>query len=294
MKGERIAIIGAGASGMAAAIQLSLYGIKPVIFERDVPGGLLRNARLVENYPGFPEGISGSELADLFRRQFEKCRPEIKKETVLKLDIEGGEFLVETVMDTYRFDKVILAPGTVPKKPQCSIEADACDLVRSEITGIMDLSGKRIVIAGAGDAAFDYALSLCSGNEVIILNRGEKSKCIDILFKEALENRNIRYIKNIEVCCIKKIPSGIRLECRSNDGNTWIDADIMVFAIGREPATAFISENISSRINELEQSGVLFFVGDVSNGIFRQTAIAAGEGVGSAMRIVKDSGGNAD
>ena len=294
MKVDRIAIIGAGVAGMAAAIQLSRYNIKPVIFEREMPGGLLRNARLVENYPGFPEGISGVDLSALFQVQFEQSSHELRNENVMRLDIDKEKFLVETEADIYYFDRVIVASGTVPKNPQCHIDEDAASLVRSDILELRNLSGQRVAIAGAGDAAFDYALTLCLNNEVIIMNRGEDAKCIDILFSEASEKPNIRYLKNTEVCCIRKIPSGLRLECKSDGLNARIYVDNMIFAIGREPCIGFISDEINSRINELKQSEVLIFAGDVINGILRQTAIAAGDGVAAAMRIVKDYGGNED
>jgi thioredoxin reductase (NADPH) len=294
MAPEKIAVIGAGPAGMAAAIQLSRYGIRPVVFEKDKPGGLLPNARFVENYPGFPDGISGTELSYLFRKQFGKSIHELKTETVLQVDLDGKEFLIRTETETYRFDKVIIASGTVPKKPECHIDTDALACICYDISRILDLSGKTVAIAGSGDAAFDYALSLCTKNEILILNRGDKRKCLDILFEEAVGSPNITYIENTNISGIVKTQDGIRLQCVSGGSNIEMDSDLMIFATGRDPCTEFISSEIAGRINELTGSGLLFFAGDVRNGILRQTAISAGDGVAAAMRICKGPGGDAD
>ncbi len=279
---------------MAAAVQLSRCGIRPVVFEKNKPGGLLPNARLVENYPGFPDGISGTELSDLFRKQFEKSSHELKQETVMQLDLDGKEFLIRTKTETYRFDRVIIASGTVPKKPGCHIDNDARACTHHDTSQIRDLSEKTVAIAGSGDAAFDYALSLCTKNEILILNRGDKRKCLDILFKEAVGSPNITYLENTNISRIVKTQDGIMLQCVSGGSNIEMDADLMIFATGRDPCTDFISSEISGRTSELTGSGLLFFAGDVRNGILRQTAISVGDGVAAAMRICKGPGGDAD
>ena len=109
MKTENVAIIGAGPAGIAAGIQLKRYGIIPVIFEKDKPGGLLRNANLVENYPGFPDGISGLELANLFVMQLNKESLNIIIETVKSLDFNNESFIIETSKKAYCFQIVLIA-----------------------------------------------------------------------------------------------------------------------------------------------------------------------------------------
>ena len=85
MKVEPVMIIGAGPAGLATAIQLKRYGIHPLLFEGEEVGGLLRNANLVENYPGFPKGVSGSKLVNLFSRQAENLHIDVTHEQVLEL-----------------------------------------------------------------------------------------------------------------------------------------------------------------------------------------------------------------
>ena len=90
MNVEHVTIIGAGPAGIATALQLKRYGITPIILEKNTIGGLLRNAHLVENYPGFPKGISGVNLVRLFRKHLERAAITIFPEEVINLDIEDG------------------------------------------------------------------------------------------------------------------------------------------------------------------------------------------------------------
>src|SRR5512135_1962256 len=101
MKAEEVIIIGAGPAGIATAIQLKRYGIHPLFFERSEVGGLLLNANLVENYPGFPEGIGGVELVKRFVGQAQSLNIEVAHENVLTLDYDRGLFQARVAQKTY-------------------------------------------------------------------------------------------------------------------------------------------------------------------------------------------------
>ena len=121
---EKLTIIGAGPAGISAAIQLKRHGIDPLLLEKGNVGGLLRNAWSVENYPGFPEGISGQELVRLFEEQLKKTNVRTVFEEVLSLDMKNGTFLLETPSRTFSSEKVVLATGTKPKEfPLLSCES---------------------------------------------------------------------------------------------------------------------------------------------------------------------------
>ncbi|UCE72964.1 MAG: FAD-dependent oxidoreductase, partial [Methanomassiliicoccales archaeon] len=110
-----VAVIGAGPAGVAAGIYLKRAGFEPLVFEKEDIGGLLLNANFVENYPGFPEGISGEDLVGLFRKQLSLFGIEVKKKEVKKISKEKGLFKLITDDDEIISQAVIMATGTTPK-----------------------------------------------------------------------------------------------------------------------------------------------------------------------------------
>jgi thioredoxin reductase len=290
-----MAIVGAGPSGLAMAIQLKRYGLEPVVFERNQPGGLLWNANLVENYPGFPGGIPGPELVKLIVDQARDVGVKIVLEEITSLDIKGDVFILRSGNQRYQYRWVAVASGTKPIQAiRSDIPAGAEKLIFYEVYPIIRQKWKKIVIVGAGDAAFDYALNLAWQNEVIILNRGSTRVCLPLLFDRMSEHPNITYYQNIGISQIDfdERVKRLNLTCTSPAGMRKIVADYLIFAIGREPKLDFLTENLVECRNDLMKSGRLYFIGDVKNDIYRQTAIAVGNGVLAAMELYQSVTGN--
>ncbi len=285
MQVDEVLIVGAGPAGMAAALQLKRYGITPRLFEKARPGGLLWNANWVENYPGFPQGISGPELVLTFIEQIKGI--EITPEPVIELSWERELFFARTPSRTYQARQVILACGTKPcLLTGFPIPDDLRAKVVYEVAGLLNEEGKNIVIVGSSDAAFDYAINLSRKNTVIILNRGERLKCLPLLWDRAQAIQNLSYrSKTVVNRLVVRPGSGMIVECSSPQGQAEYQADYLVGAIGREPQLDFVSASVLDQAAELEDRGILHLVGDVKNGIFRQTAIAIGDGIRAAMRI---------
>ncbi len=284
MRAEDVVIIGAGPAGMATALQLRRYGIEPLLLEKNHTGGLLLNAHLVENYPGFPEGIGGPQLVQLFEAQLERARQKVTCEEVLELDYVNN-FTVKTSLRLLHSRFVVIASGTRPKK--VSFSGEAPDRVLYEITSIVGVAGQKIVIVGAGDAAFDYALNLSRQNEVTILNKSQKVKCLPLLQKRARESARIEYRESTTVDSVRSAGNGLVLSCRSPEGQWELGADYAIFAIGRMPELGYIAPSLKDRAPALEESRLLYRVGDVKNDIYRQTSIAVGDGVRAAMMIYR-------
>ena len=284
-----VLIIGAGPAGLAAALQFKRRGVDFLLFERQRVGGLLNNANWVENYPGFPGGITGEALVDLFHRQVTQLGVEVKYEEVRSLDYAAAQFQAEASQATYLAPFAIIASGTIGHVPQgIHPPENLRDRVLTEILPIKDLSGKRLVIIGAGDLAFDYALNLGRKNQVLILNRSGERKCLPLLWERAGEMTSVFYREQIQLVGVEAGDQAVlNLHTVSPGGTQSIPCDYLVYAIGRGPNTGFLSAHVTQIADELEQRGVLHCIGDVKNGIYRQVAIAVGDGILAAMQIIK-------
>jgi thioredoxin reductase len=285
-----VVIIGAGPAGLACALQLKRSGVEPLLLERAKVGGLLLNANLVENYPGFPQGISGVELVRLFEEQLARVGVEPCFEEVLQLDHDGRLFRIETDRRTIRAEIVVIASGTKPKPFQdCPIPEAAEGKVFHEVYPLLGVRGKRVAIVGGGDAAFDYALNLARENHVYILNRTSRTRCLPLLWERAIANPRIRYRENTLITAIEgsSMGKGLVLKLASGGKGWTLEVDYAIFAIGRVPRLDFLSAELKRRLERLKEEGSLYLAGDVRRGIYRQTAIAVGDGLETAMRIYR-------
>jgi thioredoxin reductase (NADPH) len=287
MKVEDVVIIGGGPAGMAAAIQLKRYGITPLLFEKDYLGGLLKNANLVENYPGFPGGIKGTKLIGRFVEQFTSLALAPIQEQVINVAFEQNLFLVHTPQANYKSRVLVVASGTRPRQfTELVIPSELNDKVHYEVYPLRDERGQTIAIIGAGDAAFDYGLNLARHNTVLILNRGRVIKCLPLLWQRAQANAQIQYFDNIKLLQLLTGPEkACHLVCERSTEQLDFHVDYLIGAIGRETHTDFLSEPIRQAQDTLQVRGLLYFIGDVTNGIYRQTAIAVGDGIKAAMQI---------
>lgn len=292
-----IAIIGAGPAGIAAAVQLKRCDLAPHVFEKDRIGGLLWNAHRVENYPAFPEGISGAGLATRFKNHLETFRIPVIPGAVTSLDYHPGQdrFLLTGAAGVHSADFVIVASGAEAKTHGVMdiIPADLKPYVVFEIFPLLGLPGKNIVIVGAGDIAFDYALHLSQfqGNNITLVYRSEKISALPLLVRRVRGTPGITLVSS---AVLQKVEKGnnypLRLTLAKNRDIFNLEADFLVGAIGRVPRTGFFSPHLRQMEKQLIQGGRFHMVGDVKNGRLRQAVIAAGSGVEAAMKIYEYRG----
>jgi len=282
-----VVIIGAGPAGLAAAMQLTRQGQNVLVLERDRVGGLLWNANLVENYPGFPEGITGPDLVHLFQEQADRLQVKVAREEVVETSYQAGIFRIDTNQRVLSANWLIAASGTIPRKlnnpaPGPGLE----DRVFTEVYPLLYCKDRRILIIGAGDAAFDYALNLADQNQVVILNRGREIKALGLLVERTTKHPRIQYFQDKPVNEISLTEQGeVLVEAGNAKDQSSYTADYLITALGREPNTSFASRSIIKTVPELQENERLFFIGDVRNGSHRQTAIAVGEGIQTAMTV---------
>jgi len=282
-----VAIIGAGPAGLTAALQLKRYGIPALLFEACQVGGLLRNANLVENYPGFPGGISGPDLVRLFQQQAEAIGVQVIHQAVSSLSYGKSTFSLATAEATCNCQIVVIATGTRPLGFEPGlIPAEAQARVSAEVYPLLEVQGAQIAIVGAGDAAFDYALNLARSNSIVILNRSDQVKCLPLLQQRAAVSPHIAYHPQTSLVQVQLAGDGrLALRLESPTGVWECTADYLLGALGRRANLDFVSASLQRQASRLEKQGCLYRIGDVSNGLYRQTAIAAGQGLLAAMQI---------
>lgn len=285
-----VAIIGAGPAGIAAAIQLKRSGIGFLLLEKNSPGGLLKEANLVENFPGIPGGMPGKTLVARLRRQLSTAGIKTEKGNVLRLGYHSDCFMMQTDEQTIMAGKVILACGTLPLPPGPPLDRlQPQKRIFTSVLPLLKTKQKTIAIIGGGDAAFDYALNLAVRNRIHILNRSGKPRALPILIRRCLQNPNIIIHENSQLthAITKEETAEIILKTINphNGQKTEIVCQLILSAIGRSPALHFLDADLRAAVAMLAAQKKIFLAGDVGNGRFRQAAIAVADGLRAAMEI---------
>ena len=275
-----IIIIGGGPAGIATAIQLKRYNINSLIIEKDTLGGLLKNAFKVENYLGFPDGITGESLVKLIKQHCEKYKIDVFYNEVIDIDYDN-KFIIKTKTKKFESKIVVIASGTKPK----TLKNYNSGKILYEVYKIKDVKDKTIGIIGAGDAAFDYALTLAKNNKVLIFNRGEKNKCNPVLFEMYKNNKSIKVFYNRNFDSLQVTDKKVKAVFQYKNSFENYLTDYIIFAAGREPELNFLHDSIKDKLSYLTDNHKLYIIGDVVNGNARQASIAAGDGIKTAMMI---------
>ncbi len=276
-----MAVVGAGPAGMAAAVQCRRAGIGAVLFEKDRLGGLLREANLVENYLGFPGGIPGDDLCNIFQEHVIVQGVEVRREEVMLIEHDGESFILVTPLGQYRSRMLTIATGTLPAAARLGLGADNRRVFDSinHLAGVERLS---VAVIGGGDAAYDYSLRLAEKNSVTIISRGPP-RCLPLLQQRALDNPSIGFLEGRTVLRSIKAEGSVTLVMSHNGEEESLEFDALLLAIGRVPNLLMIGDSLTGSLESLMNNGLLYMAGDVVNGDRRQAAIAAADGIRAAM-----------
>jgi thioredoxin reductase (NADPH) len=290
MSHSQVIIIGYGPAGMACAIQLTRMGLRPLVIEKAKPGGMLVNANRVENYPGFPGGIKGEKLTRLFKKQASTFNINMVRDEITDVHHDGSRFELKGKKDAYASEILVIATGTIPVIPaECPTQLIRKGLVHTAISLLLKTTGKTIGIIGAGDAAFDYAVSLAeNNNSVHIFNRSDRIRALGLLQEKAKAMGGIKYFEHYRAMEMAEAPEGrLRAIFGHYEQSHPFLMDYLIFATGRIPALKFVNQEFMIKMKILEQQKQLYLVGDVRNENVRQVSVAVGDGVRAAMEIAQ-------
>jgi len=299
MSGKKIAIVGAGPAGTAAAVQLARYGIAPLLFDmKGRAGGLIENAHAIENFPLLPAGLPGASFAALLRSRCLALGIDVIETVIEEISPEPGGRLSLISKDCVETESglhaVLVAAGTTPMKIDAKLTEGLGD--RRVFYEIVDMNKavepRRTAVIGSGDAAFDYALSLASrpGAEIGIFIRNDRAKCIPALAAACRDNPHISIDFNHELSRIEEEGEGISLRFDSPAGAREYPCDAVLAAVGRRSNLPDLAPEID--MDRISPSGTtnipgLFAAGDIRRGDARQLAIAMGDGTAAAMEIIR-------
>ncbi len=280
----KVAIIGGGPAGCAAAIQLKRSGIDPIVFEQNNIGGLAINANQIENYLGFPQGIDGLEFVELLEKHIDAFAVEVFFEQIKKIEYEDKKFILHSDKKRCICDFLIIATGTTPEIPDIK-GMDALlesNLLAYEVSEIPEekASNSNIAILGGGDAAFDYALNLeKKQNNIAIIHRSNVFKCLPLLYDRVMQLDAIQIMDSGNVVELQEEEDEVKVIL---EDMSVIEAEFVLIAYGRKPEDELISMIPKEIINSQA-----FLIGDLVNGDYRQISIATSDGVQTAMKILK-------
>lgn len=297
-----IAIIGGGPAGLAAALYAGRGRAKTVVFERGIPGGQIVTTDWVENYPGFPKGISGAELGDLLTRQAEEFGAVIRSfSPVESLEVKNGHFTLTSEGDAFDADAVILATGAVPRKLGIPGEAEytgrgvswcaTCDgaLYRD----------KTVCVIGGGDAAVEEAMFLTKfASRVHLIHRRDELRATKCIQERCFANEKIELHwsrRPVEVLGDGSRVTGIRLESTTGEDEVTLPVDGVFIFVGVHPVSELARELISTddigyiRTDHDGRTSVpgLFAAGDVTDSELKQVVTAAAKGASAAFEALR-------
>jgi thioredoxin reductase (NADPH) len=292
---KRVIILGSGPAGLTAAIYTARAGIHPLVIEGSTPGGQLMLTTMVENFPGFPEGIMGPDLMNAMRQQAER----VGAEDAVSVDLSRRPFTVTVQSgEQYEADALIIATGASAK--MLGLPSEQALLGHGVSTcatcdGFF-FKGKRVVVVGGGDSAMEEALFLAElASSVTVIHRRGQLRASKIMQDRAMAHPKISFIWNsvVEEILDPEIKRVTAVRIRNvEDGTVTIyPTDGVFIAIGHVPNTQIFRGQL-----ELDEKGYIvlkertmtsvpgvFAAGDVHDHVYRQAVTAAGFGCMAAM-----------
>jgi thioredoxin reductase (NADPH) len=306
---RNVVIVGSGCAGNTAALYTARANLHPLVIGGHEPGGQLSLTTLVENFPGFPEGIDGPELVENIKKQAERFGAVYMHGTVVEADLSRQPFRLNVDGEWIQTRAVIIATGASARWLGLPSEQK---LIGHGVSSCATCDGffyrgKKIMVIGGGDSAMEEAIFLTRfGTEVSIVHRRDEFRASRIMLDRARANPKIKWITNAVIEEVLDGGTGLVTGARLRnlkDGSIWVqEVDGFFLAIGHIPNTAVFRGQV-----ELDADGYIiskggaktnihgvFHAGDVQDRAYRQAITAAGAGCMAAIeaeRFLEAEGG---
>jgi thioredoxin reductase (NADPH) len=300
-------ILGSGCAGLTAAIYTGRANLKPLVLEGHEPGGQLSITTLVENFPGWPEGVQGPDLIENMKKQAVRFGAELRLAHLSSIDLTKRPFALNLGKETIHTRTLIIASGASARWLNLPSEQA---LIGHGVTSCATCdgffaSGKEIAVIGGGDTAMEEALFLTRfASKVTIINRSEKFRASKIMLDRAMAHPKVNFLSNTiveEVLGVEeKDVKGLRVKNKVSNEVYVLPVAFMFLAIGHIPnAEAFrglvdvdpegyilTRNNVFTTLNGEIIPGV-FACGDIQDRRYRQAITAAGSGCMAALEVEK-------
>jgi thioredoxin reductase (NADPH) len=297
---ENVVIIGTGCAGLTAALYTARAGLQPLVLTGRQPGGLLTTTTIVENFPGFPDGVDGYELVTRMQKQAEKFGAKVKFATLESVDLSKSPFVLNVDGENVETKTVIIATGASHRhlglESEHKLENKGVTYCATCDGALPMFRNQPLVVVGGGDSACEEASYLTRfGSVVYMVHRRDSLRASKIMAERTLANPKIKPIWNTvvtEVLDVKQDKvTGVRIKDVHTREEKVLDCAGVFIAIGHLPNTDLFKSVINTDENGyiIPKHGAstnvpgVFVAGDCSDHVYRQAITAAGMGCAAAI-----------
>jgi thioredoxin reductase (NADPH) len=299
-KHVKVLILGSGPTGYAAALYAARAELQPVVLTGTQLGGQAALTHTIENYPGFPDGVGGAELGELFQKQAERFGAVTEFDTANAVDLSKRPFRVVTDNGEYLADVLIIATGASPNHLNIPGEVE---LTGRGVSYCATCDGwffkdKKVVVVGGGDSALEEGLFITRyASSVTIVHRRDTLRAGAILQKRAMSHPKIKFIWNTvvtETIGTDKL-EGVKLKNVKTGEESTLETDGLFIFIGHTPNTQMFKGQLEMsdlgyiKVNEKMETNVrgVFAAGEAADPHFRQVVTSAGMGAAAAISATR-------